>query len=380
MPRRIYTYEAGRGWEGWNLIVTIGVVFQAAAILIFTWNLFRSYSKGKIAGNDPWDAWTLEWSISSPPPVYNFASVPVVRSRRPLWDLKHPDDPDWQFEPADAFLDLKPEDNKTIETPATTPWPMVLAFGIALLFAGLVTTEFVSLLGATLALCGAVGWFRDVLPQEKHESFAGAMTNPVSTNRPEVAEVHRITGQRHRAILPLEIYPFSAGIKGGFAGTVVMTILGIFWGILTRHGVWYPINLIAAGFFPQRATTAQLTAFHWDSLIIGEVIVVLGTVLIGLLFGAILPMLPRHPVLLAGAIMPVFVSALAYSVLGMVNPIFSQRVDWPWFIVSQIAFGTTAGIIVSRSERLHTWQHFPFSKRAGLEEDEADNGNGGANA
>jgi cytochrome c oxidase subunit 1 len=98
MPRRIYTYEAGRGWEIWNLIVTIGVVFQAVGILVFVYNLVWSYFRGKLAGNDPWDAWTLEWSTSSPPPAYNFATIPTVRSRRPLWDLKHPDDPDWKYE------------------------------------------------------------------------------------------------------------------------------------------------------------------------------------------------------------------------------------------------------------------------------------------
>jgi cytochrome c oxidase subunit I len=98
MPRRIYTYEPGRGWDIWNLIVTIGVFFQAAAILVFIWNLLWSYFRGELAGNDPWDAWTLEWSIPSPPPAYNFADIPEVRSRRPLWDLKHPEDPDWHYE------------------------------------------------------------------------------------------------------------------------------------------------------------------------------------------------------------------------------------------------------------------------------------------
>ena len=98
MPRRIYTYEASRGWETWNLIVSIGVIFQVLAVLIWVFNVVRSYYKGKIAGNDPWDAWTLEWSTTSPPPDYNFAELPVVRSRRPLWDLKHPEDPDWKYE------------------------------------------------------------------------------------------------------------------------------------------------------------------------------------------------------------------------------------------------------------------------------------------
>src|ERR1700688_520771 len=98
MPRRIYTYEPGRGWDTLNLIVTIGVFFQAAGILVFVANLLWSYFHGETAGSDPWDAWTLEWSTSSPPPVYNFATIPEARSRRPLWDLKHPEDPDWKYE------------------------------------------------------------------------------------------------------------------------------------------------------------------------------------------------------------------------------------------------------------------------------------------
>ncbi len=98
MPRRIYTYQAGRGWGVWNMISSIGVIFQAAAILIFVYNLVHSYFKGALAGNDPWDAWTLEWATTSPPPDYNFDAVPVVRSRRPLWDIKHPEDPDWKYE------------------------------------------------------------------------------------------------------------------------------------------------------------------------------------------------------------------------------------------------------------------------------------------
>src|ERR1700688_4621026 len=98
MPRRIYTYEPGRGWDSWNLIVTVGVFFQGLGVLFFVINLLWSYAKGKIAGNDPWDAWTLEWSTNSPPPAYNFATIPAIKSRRPLWDLKHPDDPDWKYE------------------------------------------------------------------------------------------------------------------------------------------------------------------------------------------------------------------------------------------------------------------------------------------
>ncbi|MEO8025211.1 MAG: cbb3-type cytochrome c oxidase subunit I, partial [Bryobacteraceae bacterium] len=98
MPRRIYTYEPGRGWEPWNMIVSIGAILQTIAILLFVVNLIWSYFRGRPAGKDPWDAWTLEWAVPSPPPVYNFAVIPKVLSRRPLWDSKHPEDPDWKYE------------------------------------------------------------------------------------------------------------------------------------------------------------------------------------------------------------------------------------------------------------------------------------------
>jgi cytochrome c oxidase subunit 1 len=98
MPRRIYTYDAGRGWEIYNLVSTIGAIFQAAGLLCLVANLLLSRRNGKLAGDDPWDAWTLEWATTSPPPEYNFETLPAVHSRRPLWDLKHPEDPDWKYE------------------------------------------------------------------------------------------------------------------------------------------------------------------------------------------------------------------------------------------------------------------------------------------
>jgi cytochrome c oxidase subunit 1 len=98
MPRRIYTYEADRGWMLWNMVISSGAVFQTIGTLLFVYNMVWSYFKGPVAGPDPWDAWTLEWSTASPPPAYNFAVTPTVASRRPLWDVKHPDDPDSLYE------------------------------------------------------------------------------------------------------------------------------------------------------------------------------------------------------------------------------------------------------------------------------------------
>jgi cytochrome c oxidase subunit 1 len=91
MPRRIYSYDIGQGWESFNWWSSLGVAFQFAGALFFMYNFFKSRSSGEKAPNDAWGSGTLEWSIPSPPPDYNFAQLPVVTSRYPLWDLKHPE-------------------------------------------------------------------------------------------------------------------------------------------------------------------------------------------------------------------------------------------------------------------------------------------------
>ena len=255
----------------------------------------------------------------------------------------------------------------TIELPAPTAWPIVLAFGITLLFAGLVTSSAVSILGAVLAVSGCVGWFRDVLPHEKHESVSVSQeVVVVSTSRPLVARIELKTHELHRARLPLEIYPISAGVKGGLAGSVAMAILAVLYGVISGKGIWYPINLLSAGFFPTR-TLAQIAAFHWDALIIATIVHLICSLLVGLLYGATLPMFPRRPILLGGVIAPVLWSGVIHSVIEALDPVLNQRIDWVWFVISQIGFGIVAGIVVSRQERVRTWQYLPFAVRAGIE-------------
>jgi hypothetical protein len=256
----------------------------------------------------------------------------------------------------------------SIELPAPTAWPIVAAFGVALLFTGLVTSASVSILGAILMVCGWVGWFCDVLPHEKHESV------PVSeevilivTTRPEVARVDLITREPHRARLPLEIYPISAGVKGGLAGSVVMAVLAVIYGIVAYHSSWYPINILAAGFFPALETTEQISAFHLDAFIIASIVHLVTSLLVGLLYGAMLPMFPRRPILLGGVIAPILWSGLLHSALQLLNPALSDRINWAWFLVTQMGFGIVAGIVVSKQERVRTWQHLPFAIRAGVE-------------
>jgi hypothetical protein len=256
----------------------------------------------------------------------------------------------------------------TLQLPAPTAWPIVLAFGITLVFAGLLTSVSVSLLGAVLALAGVIGWFRDVLPHEAHETVPVSYeVAPVVTTRPEVTPVGWITHDLNRSWLPLEIYPVSAGVKGGLAGSVAMAILAVSYGIATKHGIWYPINLLAAGFFPARVTIAQIAAFHWDAFLIAAAVHLVTSVIVGLLYGAMIPMFPRRPILLGGLVAPILWSGLLHSILDIINPVLNQHIDWPWFVVSQVGFGIVAGIVVSRQERVHTWQHLPFAVRAGME-------------
>jgi hypothetical protein len=187
------------------------------------------------------------------------------------------------------------------------------------------------------------------------------------TRRPRVARVEWKAQELHRARLPLEIYPISAGVKGGLAGSVAMAILAVLYGMISGHGIWYPINLLSAGFFPARSTVAEIAAFHWDSFIVATVIHVACSLLVGLLYGATLPMFPRRPILLGGVIAPILWSALLHSMLEAINPVLNQRIDWFWFVISQIGFGLVAGIVVSRQQRIRTWQYMPFAVRAGIE-------------
>lgn len=264
--------------------------------------------------------------------------------------------------------ELREQVSSAIELPAATAWPFVLAFGVTLVFAGLVTSASVSILGAGLVICGCVGWFCDVLPHEKHESLSILEKAPaVSTSRPQVDRVEWLTQELHRARLPLEIYPISAGIKGGLAGSIAMAVLAVLYGVISGRGVWYPINLLSAGFFPERATIAQIAAFHWDALSIATLIHLICSLLVGLLYGVALPMFPRRPILLGGVIAPILWSGLLHSFLDAVNPVLNQQIDWLWFVISQIGFGVVAGIVVSRQAHIRTWQYFPLAVRAGIE-------------
>jgi hypothetical protein len=257
----------------------------------------------------------------------------------------------------------------TIKLPAPTAWPIILAFGVALLFAGLVTSGSVSILGAILFVTGCVGWFRDVLPHEKEETVeVKPEVTVIATSRREVERLP-IAPDLPRALLPLETYPVSAGIKGGLAGSVAMAVLACLYGFLKQRSIWYPINLLAATGYAQslRIGTAWLDAFHLGSFSLALVIHLITSLLVGLLYGAMLPMFPRRPIFLGGIVAPILWTGLLHSILGLINPLLDSRIDWPWFIASQFAFGIVAGLVVARLSRVRIRQLVPFLMRAGIE-------------
>ena len=253
-----------------------------------------------------------------------------------------------------------------IEVPAPTAWPIVLAFGLTLVCAGMVTAASVSILGAILAVTGAAGWFRQVLPEESHEWVPVAREKIVIQTSRETVE--HIAGVRTvpRAWLPVEIYPISAGIKGGLAGGAAMAVLAAVYGILSGNGVWYPVNLLVAGLFPT-ITSSQVGNFNVSHLLVAVPIHLLISLLVGVLYGAMLPMLPRHPILLGGFVAPLMWSGLIYGNLAFVNPVMNQRIDWVWFVLSQIGFGIVAGFVVTVQERIPTRRNVPLAVRMGIE-------------
>jgi hypothetical protein len=261
---------------------------------------------------------------------------------------------------------------ETIAMPAPTVWPLVTALGITLLCAGLVTHMVVSVVGLVLFLRGLVGWWRDVLPVEQHEAVPvpppERRAAPVQTQFHTVARLHLGEGG-HRVRIPAEIHPYSAGIKGGVVGGIAMAIVAVAYGIIAYGSPWYPINLLAAVAFPVSSDISleALTAFHAFALVIALISHAVLSLLVGLLYAAMLPMLPRHPAFWGGLITPLMWTGLIWAFLDVINPTLNQHIDWRWFIASQVAFGMIGGFVIARSERIETMQTWPMAARAGLE-------------
>ncbi|MBB5339517.1 hypothetical protein [Tunturiibacter gelidoferens] len=256
--------------------------------------------------------------------------------------------------------------------PAPTPWPMVLALGLSLMITGMVTHWVISLLGLILVLRSMFGWFFDIFPHELHVAV------PVQTGVMQISSTRTTreqlpVGATHRQLLPVETFSITSGIKGGIVGGIAMIIPAALFGLLKYHSIWYAVNLLAAGGFVSwgSESTAFLTQFHLEGLLAATGIHAFTSVLIGLLYGAMLPMFPRKPILTAGFVAPLLWTGLLYSALGIISPVLNARINWLWFVISQIAFGLVCGFVVNLQVKVRTpqFRSLPFAVRAGIHSD-----------
>jgi hypothetical protein len=261
-----------------------------------------------------------------------------------------------------------PVHSETIHLPASTHWPIILAFGCTLAAAGLVTDMGIGILGAVLIVAGCIGWFRQVLPHEAHEDLPVVVQPVTITTKRRVVERIQIQPE-HRAHLPVETYPVTSGLKGGIAGGIAMVFPALLYGQLAHGSIWWAVNLLGGAGVAHwsHVTDTQIAAFHGEWLAIAIVIQAIVCCLVGLLYGAMLPMLPRHPIWLGGVLAPLVWTGLLYSAMGVINPALDARIAWGWFVASQIVFGLVAGVVVSREEKIRTGRGLPFVARMGIE-------------
>jgi hypothetical protein len=266
-------------------------------------------------------------------------------------------------------LQVKVRIKEEIEVPAGTAWPLILALGFTLISAGLLTSSAVSVLGAVLAVGGCAGWFREVFPRQHEIAVPIEYEDvPAATQRPVVDRVP-IAPEQVRAWLPVHTHPISAGVRGGLAGGVAMAALACLYGLIKVGSIWNPINLLAASVYAQsvKLESSQLNSFHADSFAIALAIHVLVSTCVGLVYGAMLPMFARRPILLGGLLGPVLWSGLLYSMLSLLNPMLQSHIDWFWFMASQVGFGVVAGAVVVRHPKVPTRENIAFALRAGVE-------------
>jgi hypothetical protein len=268
-------------------------------------------------------------------------------------------------------------ETQIIHLPAPTQWPLMLALGLSLVLAGMVTHWVVSVLGAVLTVVGSIGWFFQVFPNEVVENFAvKAIAIPVSSARG--LHIHEHEASTHRQIIPIESFHITTGIKGGVAGGLAMMAPAALFGLLRFHSIWYAANLLAAGGFVSwaGASDAYLSQFHLRGLIAALIIHGVTSILVGLLYGAMLPMYPKYPIITAGIMVPLLFTGILHTALGFVSPILNLRIDWFWFVASQLAFGLVCGFVVNLNAKVRTPQFraLPFSVRAGLHDDRRERG------
>jgi hypothetical protein len=263
-------------------------------------------------------------------------------------------------------------DASSILVPAPTPWPFIAALGITLMFSGIVTHITVTMVGTVILLRAAIGWWFDVLPEQKEEVVPVSLADYAASRVPKSSsKVDRLTngGERHRVRIPVEVHPYWTGLYGGLVGAVAMAVVAMLFGLIAQGSIWYPINLLAAGIVPSldNASTEQLRQFSEVGLIAGSFIHLTTSVFVGMLYAISLPMFPRGATWRSGLVTPVLWSGLIAATLSVVNPTLNERINWSWFVGSQIAFGLACSWVIARTAKIETMQSWPLAARAGIE-------------
>jgi hypothetical protein len=243
-----------------------------------------------------------------------------------------------------------------------------MSLGVVLICAALVISTWLAWLGAALFIVSAVGWFREVLPHEAHEDVP--VDEEIFSFVPAYEKVARIEiNETHRAQLPLETFPITSGVKGGTAGGIAMLIPAEIYGLIRYHSIWYVVNLLGGAGVGNwtNPTVEQMSHFRLSAFLTANIIQGATTLLVGILYGAMLPIWPRRPILLGGILAPVAWTGLLHSVLGIVNPFFAEHIDWWSFAASQVIFGLVAGYVVSRTGQLKRLRQVPLTVRLGVE-------------
>jgi hypothetical protein len=246
---------------------------------------------------------------------------------------------------------------------------MVAAFGMTLLAAGIVTNWVVAVVGFIIMMTGIVVWFLETNPDSKEilSPFAAQGPDPILPRTSKVA--HLMSNADHRARIPMEIHPYSAGIKGGLIGGIVMAAFASVWGLIAHGSLWYTVNLLAGTMLTGYVdmTLEELSTFHTEGLMVGIVIQVVMSLAVGVLYGIALPLIPKFQMLLSAIVVPLIWSALMWGSLSIIDPALKIHIEWIWFVASQVVFGLVAGWYIIRTEKVKTMQNWHYLERIGLD-------------
>lgn len=252
------------------------------------------------------------------------------------------------------------ESEPEVELPAPVVWPMVMALGVTLVAASLVTQVALAVVGFILMVLGLSGWIRELMPDQGQiiEEAFGPKPQPIQA-RPGTVETLRPDLPGYRMQLPEHMHPYSAGVKGGLAGGLAMAVVAAGYGIVSSKGIWYPINLLAGMVIDLptlpdgKLDVARLQEFHIGWLLLASLIHIVASMSVGLVYAVVLPTLPQRRFFWGGVVAPILWSGFLYAFMGVLNPVLRGQVDWLSFILAQFAYGVTVDQVVMRSERTY---------------------------